>query len=122
MYIRNHRDLLIWQKATALARDVYHVTRKFPAFERHGLAGQVQRAAVSVPSNIAEGQARQHTKEFRQFLFQALGSLAEVDTQLWLAHELHYLERAEAEGLEGRVLELRKMIHALISRLPKGRP
>lgn len=122
MYVRNHRDLLIWQKGTALARDVYRLTRKFPAFERHGLAGQVLRAAVSVPSNIAEGQARQHTKEFRQFLFQALGSLAEVDTQLWIANELEYLQRAEAEGLEDRILELRKMIHALISRLPKGRP
>lgn len=122
MLIRNHRDLLVWQKGIALARDVYRVTRKFPSFERHGLAGQVQRAAVSVPSNIAEGHARQYTKEFRQFLYQALGSLGEVDTQLTIAQELSYVDPTQANDLQERALELRKMIHALITRLPKGRP
>ena len=122
MQIRNYRDLIVWQKGTVLARDVYRLSRKFPAFERHGLAGQVQRAAVSVPSNIAEGQARKHTKEFRQFLFQALGSLAEVDTQLCIAQALDYLDLAEAEGMQERILELRKMIHALIARLPRVKP
>jgi len=122
MQIRNCRDLIVWQKGTVLARDVYRLSRKFPAFERHGLAGQVQRAAVSVPSNIAEGQARKHTKEFRQFLFQALGSLAEVDTQLCIAQALDYLNLAEAEGMQDRILEPRKMIHALIARLPRVKP
>lgn len=121
MRIRNYRDLLVWQKGVVLARDVYRLTRKFPRFERYGLAGQLQRAAVSVPSNIAEGHARQHTKEFRQFLFQSLGSLAEVDTQLSLAGELGHMDPGQAAEVEERTLELRKMIHALIASLPDRR-
>ena len=116
---RNHRDLLKWQKATVLAKEVYRLTSRFPYHERHGMTSQLRRAAVSVPSNIAEGHARQHTKEFRQFLFHALGSLAEVDTQLYLARELGYLGSPDTARTDALFLELRKMIHGLISRLAK---
>ena len=99
MSIRNYRDLIVWQEGIALAKEIYRVTRTFPASERSGLTSQLQRAAVSVPSNIAEGQSRRNSGEFRQFLFQALGSLAEVDTQLVLAHELGYLKAGDSDVL-----------------------
>jgi four helix bundle protein len=81
---QSYRDLLVWQKGTALALEIYRVTQRFPSDERFGLTAQLRRAAVSVPSNIAEGQARRTTGEFIQFLSHAEGSLAEVDTQIYL--------------------------------------
>jgi four helix bundle protein len=121
MAIRNYRDLIVWQKAIALAKEIYRVTRIFPVSERFGLTSQLQRAVVSVPSNIAEGQSRRNSGEFRQFLFQALGSLAEVDTQLVLAHELGYLKTGESDVAEALVEELRKMTYTLVNRLPERR-
>jgi four helix bundle protein len=118
MAIRYYRDLLVWQKGIDLAKEVYKVTRRFPTDERFGLTSQMQRAAVSVSSNIAEGQSRRTTGEFRQFLYQALGSLAEVDTQLVLARELGYLGEGDSEHAQALVKEVRKMIHALVRRLP----
>ena len=96
--IKRYRDLLIWQKGMALAKQVYAMTRAFPGDERFGLTAQMRRAAVSVPSNIAEGQARRGRKEFVQFLSHAEGSLAELDTQLRLAVELGCCPRCEAQG------------------------
>jgi four helix bundle protein len=116
--IRSYRDLKIWQKGIELVKEVYALTRKFPPYETYALANQMQRSAVSAPSNIAEGQARQHTGEFRQFLHTALGSLAEVDTQTVIACELGYITEQEAENIAQRVIELQKMIHTLVSRLP----
>jgi four helix bundle protein len=121
MAVRYYRDLLVWQKGIALAREVYELTKGFPREERYGLASQVQRAAVSVPSNIAEGQARKHTAEFRHFLYQALGSLAEVDTQLFLAQDLKYLDKSEVVEAEGLIGELQRIIHTLAARLPPAR-
>jgi four helix bundle protein len=88
--INSYRDLLVWQKGMALAKQVYSLTRSFPFDERFGLVAQMRRAAVSVPSNIAEGQARHGKKEFVHFLSHSEGSLAELDTQLALAMELGY--------------------------------
>lgn len=120
MGVRSYRDLIVWRKGTELATEVYRVAKKFPPSERFGLTSQIQRAAVSVPSNIAEGQARQHSGEFRHFLHQALGSLAEVDTQLYLAQELGYLKRSEAQRTVSLIVELQKMMHTLVGRLPSG--
>ncbi len=115
--VRSYRDLKIWQKGIELAKMVYALTRKFPKYETYGLADQLRRSAVSVPSNIAEGQARQHTGEFRQFLYMALGSLAEVDTQIVIALEMGYITDEEASAIQSLIIELQKMIHALIARL-----
>ena len=115
--VRSYRDLKIWQKGIELAKMVYALTRKFPKYETYGLADQLRRSAVSVPSNIAEGQARQHTGEFRQFLYMALGSLAEVDTQIVIALEMSYITDEEAGAIQSLIIELQKMIHALIARL-----
>jgi four helix bundle protein len=117
--VRSYRDLLIWQKGVQLVKRIYKLTRKFPAEERFGLANQMQRSATSIPSNIAEGQARQHTNEFRQFLFVALGSVAEVDTQIMIALELGYITEENANELNITIIELQKMIHILIKRLPR---
>src|SRR5574341_119035 len=88
--VKSYRDLLVWQKAMLLAKEIYLLTSKFPAEEKFGLTAQMRRAAVSVPSNIAEGHARQGTKEYLQFLSHAGGSLAELDTQTLLAINLNH--------------------------------
>ncbi len=89
--MRKHHGLKAWQEAISLVREVYAVTRDFPPDERFGLTAQLRRAAVSVPSNIAEGAARESSKEFVQFLVMARGSLSELETQLLIAKELGYL-------------------------------
>ncbi len=118
--VKSYRDLIIWRKGIELVKEVYALTREFPKHETYALANQLQRSAVSVPSNIAEGQARQHSGEFRQFLYTALGSAAEVDTQVIIAYELGYITEQKANDIQQRVIELQKMIHTLISRLPKS--
>jgi four helix bundle protein len=97
----------------ALAKQVYSLTRTFPEDEKFGLIAQMRRAAVSVPSNIAEGQARQGRKEFVQFLSHAEGSLAELDTQLALAVELAYCQHSEARQSAAMIVELQKMLASL---------
>ena len=117
--VRSYRDLKIWQHGIELVKQVYSLIHKFPKYETFGLADQLRRSAVSVPSNIAEGQARQHTGEFRQFLHTALGSAAEVDTQIVIAFELGYVSDQEAKDIEQRIIEIRKMTYSLINHLPK---
>jgi len=117
--VRNYRELKVWQKGIQLVKMVYILTRKFPKYETYGLSSQMQRSAVSVPSNTAEGQARQHTGEFRQFLHIALGSAAELDTQLVVAVELGYATQDEAQSIFDLILEIRKMSYALINALPR---
>ena len=114
----NYRDLLVWQKGITLVEEIYTATRKFPKHETFGLADQLQRAAVSVPSNIAEGQARGQSKDFKRFLRIALGSLAEIDTQVEVAKKLAYLSKDDATKLTALVLELRKMLFGLIKNIP----
>jgi len=93
--VKGHRDLLVWQEAMALAKSVYARTASFPKEEQYGLTAQMRRAAVSVPSNIAEGAGRLSDKEFHQFLMIARGSLSELETQALLAHEFGFLENEE---------------------------
>jgi four helix bundle protein len=117
--VRSYKDLLVWQRGIELVEAVYEVTKGFPSSELYGLTAQIRRSAVSVPSNLAEGQARQHTGEFRQFLYVALGSLAELSTQLAIADRLGHLARDSREEVDDLVREVRKMIHGLLSKLPK---
>ena len=119
--VRNYRELLVWQKGIALVKQAYALTELFPRSDKFGLVGQIRRAAVSVPSNVVEGQARGHTKEFVQFLHVALGSLAELDTELAVARELGYGTDGRLRRAGEQVLELRNMIYGLISKLA-GRP
>ena len=92
---RKHRDLLVWQRAVALVELVYGATESFPASERFGLSGQMRRAAVSVPANIAEGYARSGTRELLHFLSISAGSLSELDTLIELAQRLGHLDDPE---------------------------
>jgi four helix bundle protein len=115
--IRNYRDLLVWQKAMSLVEAIYELTHCFPVDERFGLVAQIRRAAVSIPSNIAEGQARKSTREFVQFISHAEGSLAEVDTQLTLGTRLGFCKTGESGEIFSRIEEIRKMLMSLRARL-----
>ncbi len=92
------RDLRVWQEAMSLAGEIYKSTMTFPKHELYGLTQQVRRAAVSMPSNIAEGKGHRSNKEFSHFLFHARGSLLELQTQLMIAEELQYFSKPEAKG------------------------
>jgi four helix bundle protein len=111
--VTHFKDLQVSQKGMQLAQGVYRLTAKFPADERYGLVSQVRRASVSVPSNIAEGQARQGTKEFLLFLSHASGSLAELETQLILAERLGFCAGSDLEQLQSLTYELQKMLTGL---------
>jgi four helix bundle protein len=110
---KHYKELLVWQKGMSLAKGVYGLTARFPTDERFGLVSQMRRAAVSVPSNIAEGQARHGTREFLQFLSHASGSLAELETQLLLSVDMKYCSDKDVESIAGLIAELQKMIAAL---------
>lgn len=114
---QGYRDLLVWQKGVVLTKEVYRLTRSFPAEEKFGLVSQMRRASVSVPSNIAEGQARHTTGAFVQFISNAEGSLAELDTQLVISVELEFLSNKEARRIFDLVAELRRMLNGLRRRL-----
>ena len=86
--VRSFKDLIVWQRAMDLSKAIYNLTASFPKDELYGLSAQMRRASVSIPSNIAEGQARGHRAEYRRFLYIALGSLAELETQLLLTEQL----------------------------------
>ena len=110
---QSYRDLMVWQKSIALCIQVYKACEKFPKSELYGLADQMKRAAVSVSSNIAEGQGRQHVKEFLHFISVANGSLAELDTQRIIAENLHFISSENSISLDDRVTEIRRMLYAL---------
>jgi len=119
---RSYRDLLVWQKSIALCKAVYLICESFPRSELYGLASQMKRAAVSVASNIAEGQARQHLGEFRQFLAVANGSLAELDTQRIIAEDLKLIDSKRSLELDADITVIRKMIYALTAKLRNRLP
>ena len=114
---RSYKDLVVWQKGIALAKLIYQLTNKFPAEEKFGLIAQMRRAAVSIPSNVAEGQARHKTGEFIQFISHAEGSLAELDTQLILSIELRFVRSENAAAAFELISELRRMLNALRRKL-----
>ncbi|MCI0521752.1 MAG: four helix bundle protein [Chloroflexi bacterium] len=116
--IRSYHDLVVWRMGITLAKQVYMLAARFPKHEAYGLAEQIRRAAVSVPSNIAEGQARHSRADFRRFLFIALGSLAEVDTQFTLAQEFGYLPPEDLTAVHELITDLRMKTYALINTLP----
>jgi four helix bundle protein len=105
----------------ALVLDVYRCTQAFPKIETYGLTSQLRRAAVSVPSNIAEGQARLSTGEFKQFLGNARGSLMEVETQILIARDLGYLENDQSETLLAAASEVGRILNGLLASLPSRR-
>jgi four helix bundle protein len=112
---QSFRQLIAWQKAMELVTEIYRVTKNFPRDEAYGLTSQLRRAAVSVPSNIAEGQARYSRREFYRFLTVARGSLAEIETQVTIAKSLDYLTSATADLLLSRSAEPGRILNGLIT-------
>jgi four helix bundle protein len=112
-----YQDLLVWQKGISLVKRIYEITKLFPGDEKFGLVSQMRRAAVSIPSNIAEGQARNTRGEFIQFISHAEGSNAELNTQLIIAIELGYCTKAESQDVFELTSDLRKMLNALRRKL-----
>lgn len=115
--VTSHKDLLIWQRGMDLVETIYRITSKFPPSEEWGLTSQMRRAAVSVPSNIAEGYGRQATGEYRHHLSMGRGSLLELETQVVLCGRLKYLEAADADVLLAEIEEISKMLGSLISKI-----
>ena len=113
----NYRNLMVWQNSRKLVNQIYDLTGKFPLEEKFGLANQIQRAAVSIPSNIAEGYGRNSDKEMIRFLSIAKGSLYEVETQLYIAIDLKYLSEKETQPVTEQCNEIGKMITGLIKTL-----
>lgn len=111
------RDLKVWQLGKELAIDIYQLTGNLPREEIYGLVAQVRCAAVSIPSNIAEGFSREHNKDYRSFLFIAPRSCAEVETQIEIAHALNYLSETERHGMIEKVNHESRMSWNLIKRL-----
>jgi len=119
---RNYRDLEVWQLAMDLVVECYQLAKMFPKSELYGLASQLQRAAVSVPTNIAEGQARQHIKEFIQHLSIAQGSLAEAETHIQIAERLHYIDSEKGEAMLTSADQVARMITGLKKSLQNQQP
>ena len=114
---QNYKDLVVWQKGISLAKAIYQLTTKFPGEEKFGLVAQMRRAAISIPSNIAEGQARHTTGEFIQFISHAEGSTAELETQLILSVELGFADTKSTEGVFILVDDIRRMLNGLRRKL-----
>ena len=117
MSVKTYRDLVVWQKTMDFVAEVYRVIRKFPKEEQYGITSQLRRAAVSIPSNIAEGQGRQTTGEFRQFLGAARGFLLETETQILLSERLEYMDHKTADGLLEQASEVGRILNGLLSSL-----
>jgi four helix bundle protein len=114
-----HRKLKVWQASMDFVIELYKELQTFPAHEKFGLTGQIQRAAVSIPSNIAEGAARKSTRELLQFLYVARGSLSEVDTQLEICFRVGYLEKIAYERVIIKLEAISKMLNGLIASLAR---
>ena len=112
---KSHHDLDLWKKSIDFVTDIYNVTKSLPNDEKFALINQLRRAAVSVPSNIAEGASRQSNKEFIQLLYIVMGSLSEIETQLIICKNLKYL--AEIHHLHDKIIDLKKMTNGLIKYL-----
>lgn len=111
----DHKSLKVWHKSMNLVEEVYNVTRQFPDTEKYGLVNQIRRAAVSIPSNIAEDCGRKTDKEFVHFLRIAFGSSSELETQLILSQRLNYLSPKDFKQTEQTLTEVRMMLNKLIS-------
>ena len=115
--MKTHFDLNVWKESIKLVKEIYSITTKFPQNEVFGLTSQIKRAVISVPSNIAEGASRQTNREFIQFLYIAIGSLSEVETQLIIAKELNFIKQKDIQISLENIINIKKMINGLIKYL-----
>jgi len=117
MKIQDFKELRIWQKGIELVMDTYTLTKHFPKEELYTLTSQIRRAAISIPSNIAEGFKRYHYKEYKQFLYIALGSIAEIETQLIISEKLNYISKNDLDSLSEKIDHISRMIKVLLQKL-----
>jgi four helix bundle protein len=115
--MQTHKNLKVWQRSISLVTEIYRVTRDFPKEEIYCMVSQLRRAAISIPSNIAEGSARKHTREYIQFLYVSLGSAAEIETQIIISINLGYLISDKAGGIQAELEEIIRMLIGLIKSL-----
>ena len=113
--MKTHMDLDVWKLSIEVVKDIYEITKSFPKEEVFGLTSQIKKAAISIPSNIAEGASRQTNKEFIQFLYISLGSASELETQLIIARELGFIDVDNMEIINGKIENIKKMITGLIN-------
>jgi four helix bundle protein len=121
MAVRSYHELVAWKKGIELVTEIYRSTQSFPREEMYGLTSQLRRAAVSIPSNIAEGQGRLSRGEFKQFLGHARGSVFELDSQTIIARNLGYLDERGANLLLERIHEVGRILNGLLASLEKPR-
>jgi four helix bundle protein len=119
MAVKDYRELIVWQKAMDLVEHIYRYTKGFPREEVYGLSSQLRRAAVSVPSNIAEGNARTTTRDFLHFLSIAYGSIKEIETQVLIAERLGYDQEKHTAELMGSTDEIARLISGLSNSLKR---
>lgn len=112
--INTYKDLIVWQKSIELVSDVYSVTKTFPAEEKFGIVSQLNRAAVSIPSNIAEGWGRESSKNYLQFLRISRGSIMELETLIIISKNLGFIEKQKQELISNRIEEVGKILQGLI--------
>jgi len=117
--IRTHKDLDVWKKSIELVTEIYEITRIFPKDEIYGLTGQIRRAAISIPSNIAEGSGRNHDKELVQFLYVSLGSCSELETQIIISNRIKYIDGKMLNDILIKIQDIRKMLLGLIKAVKK---
>jgi four helix bundle protein len=115
--MQGYQELIVWQKSVELVVEVYKLTRQFPREEMYGLTSQIRRAAVSIPSNIAEGRMRGYRKELRQFLLTAYGSGGELETQIVIAKRLPRVQQLDYSTVDALLLEVMKMLNKMIASL-----
>lgn len=108
--IRNFKNLEIWKRSRNLVKTIYLLSDNFPDSEKFGLSSQIRRAVISIPSNIAEGSGRNSIADFKRFLDIAIGSLCEVETQLYLSYDLDFVNKEKAKVIVNEVIQIRKMI------------
>ena len=118
--MKDFRTLQVWQKAHAFVLELYEVSQSFPAQESYGITSQIRRAAVSIPSNIAEGCGREGDPELRRFLLIASGSVSETEYQLQLCKDLCFLVESKYHPPNNQIIELKKMLNAFIQKLASG--
>jgi four helix bundle protein len=115
--MKTHKDLEVWKQSIEMVTQIYALTRNFPKEELYGLTNQIRRAAVSVPSNIAEGAGRNSNKELLHFLYFSVGSLSELETQIIIAHNLKYLNHEQKQDVDIILSRIFKMLSGLINSL-----
>ncbi len=115
--ISSYQELIVWQKGRVLVKEIYSKTESFPDKEKFGLTNQLRRAAISIPSNIAEGYRRSTKPDYRHFLITAYGSTAEIETQLILSNDLHFINKNEFDSLMSLTIEISKMLQSIIKKL-----